>query len=144
MPGSARCPTFKLRILRSRQRGYVVPSLHPLLNVSRERGVYCVHAPRQRARDPQRAAPLHIQSLDFALPRARVHFAPLPPSSPHHGATPSSATPRRAHHHAINAPPRSTFKFWISRSRKPSYGFPGAARRSRAIAVSSTRRLPDL
>ncbi|KAJ6538318.1 hypothetical protein DFH09DRAFT_1323842 [Mycena vulgaris] len=42
-------------------------------------------------------------------------------------------TPRRAHHHAINAPPRSTFKFWISRSREPSYGFPGAARRSRVI-----------
>ncbi|KAJ6579732.1 hypothetical protein DFH09DRAFT_1310374 [Mycena vulgaris] len=72
------------------------------------------------------------------------HFAPCPPSSRHHGATPASATPRRAHHHAINAPPRSTFKFWIPRSREPIYGFPGAARRSRAITASSTHRSPDL
>ncbi|KAJ6538315.1 hypothetical protein DFH09DRAFT_1398630 [Mycena vulgaris] len=86
--------------------------------------------------------------IAFMLPiesrsRERGYISrPCPPSSRHHGATPASATPRRAHHHAINAPPRSTFKFWISRSREPSYGFPGAARRSRAITASSRRRSP--
>ncbi|KAJ6538303.1 hypothetical protein DFH09DRAFT_1323822 [Mycena vulgaris] len=69
------------------RRAITAPIFKFWIYSSRERGIYCIHAARQRA------APLHIQSLDFALPRARVHFAPLPPSSRHHGATPASATP---------------------------------------------------
>ncbi|KAJ6503019.1 hypothetical protein DFH09DRAFT_1335686 [Mycena vulgaris] len=71
--------------------------------------VLAVVTPPARARDPQRTAPFHIQSLDFAFPRARVHVfraptprraitaPPLPPQHPD-GPTITPSMHRRAPH----------------------------------------------
>ncbi|KAJ6503012.1 hypothetical protein DFH09DRAFT_1335679 [Mycena vulgaris] len=107
---------------------------------------------------------LQIPTTDFDVPRTARCAAFADASNPRKRNSPDipfnpsvSRRPRQVHssfevmHGPPTSdmsyrrpPPRSRFKFWIPRSREPSYGFSGAARRSRAITASSTRRSPDL